>query len=450
MNIQMSYVDPVTPVELPLGPAATDSMMMEDGPLAVTRSVLPGGVRLLTQNVPGTRAATVGYYLAVGSRDEDRLHAGSSHFLEHLLFKGTQSRTALEIATAFDAVGGESNAATGKETTNYWAKVLDSDAPMAIATLTDMVTSSLLRDEDIETERTVIVDELAMNEDSPVDVAHEAFSTALFGDTSVGRPIGGTTESVLALAPESIRDLYRRRYRSSALIVCAAGNVDHEEVRTQVERALGRTDWDGSPSASPESRRSAAGPDLLGWEHHDHDLTLQRDIEQAHVLLGGPWLAASDPRRMVSSVLLTVLGGGVSSRLFQEIREKRGLAYTTYAFDMAMSDMGLFGLYAGCAPANLAEVEKIMWGELERLATTALPGEELERAKGQLRGGMALGLEDSSARMSRLARSELTGNFVSVDGALERIRAVQTEDIAEMAAAMLRQPRARAVVTGRG
>lgn len=444
-TVQMSYVDPVTPIDLPLTASGRATAQIEDGPLTVHRSVLPGGVRLLTESVPGTRAATVGFYVAVGSRDESDSQAGSSHFLEHLLFKGTATRSALEIASAFDSVGGESNAATGKETTHYWAKVLDSDAPMAIATLTDMVTSSLLRDEDIQTERTVIIDELAMSEDTPVEVAHEAFTSALFGKTSLGRPIGGTTESVLALQPDSIRDLYQRRYGSAALIVCAAGSVDHDQISQQVQDALERTSWNLSPDALPEARRSAQTGE--SWDAVERDVVLRRDIEQAHVLLGGPWLATADPRRIVSSVLLTILGGGVSSRLFQEIREKRGLAYTTYAFDMALADTGLFGMYAGCSPTNLPEVEKIMWGEVERLAESGVPSDELERAKGQLRGGMALGLEDSSSRMGRLARSELMGRFVSVDGSLERIKAVQPRDIMDMAVAMLQQPRGRAVVT---
>lgn len=439
--------DPATPVQLPLEGTIAGPQNIDDGPLSVLRTILPGGVRLLTEAIPGTRTATVGFFVAAGSRDETREQAGASHFLEHLLFKGTHKRTALDIAMAFDSVGAESNAATSKETTHYWAKVLDSDAPMAIETLTDMVTSSILANADVETERTVILDELAMSEDSPPTVAHEAFSLAVFGDTSLGRPVGGSVESVSALEPQLIRDLYQTRYGSRALVVCAAGNVKHEQVQEQIEEALASTHWDRAAGAVPEPRRATTTSSKPAWDRHNHEVFIKRDIEQAHIVVGGPWLKSTDDEKYLSSVLLTVLGGGVSSRLFQEIREKRGLAYTTYAFETSYADSGTFGMYAGCAPSKHAEVEKIMWGEVEKLAGGDLTADELERAKGQLRGGIALGLEDSGARMARLARSELLGRFVSVDGALARISSVQVEDVTALAGRMLSEPRARAVVS---
>lgn len=441
-----SYNDPATPIKLPLGSATHGAdLTLEDGPLEVHRSVLPSGVRLLTEKVPGTRSASVGLWVAVGSRDEEKQQSGAAHFLEHLLFKGTKTRSAWDIAAAFDAVGGESNAATAKESTHYYARVLDEDAPMAVATLTDMVTSSVLRDEDVEMERTVIVDELAMSDDTPAEVAQEAFFLSAFGDTALGRPIGGTLDSVRSISGDQIRRLYQDKYAPGELVVTAAGNVDHAQLVEQVTTALEASDWARFRPGDPNPRRSN-DPKHFGAPTEE---IIERDIEQTHILVGGQWLPTGDPRRPVSTVLTTVLGGGVSSRLFQEIREKRGLAYTTYAFEVGFADAGVFGMYAGCAPGNAAEVEKIMWAQLEELAAGSLEQEEVDRAIGQLRGGLALGLEDSSSRMSRLGRSELQGQFISVDASLARIEAVSRDDVIEMAAQMLAVARARAVVSPR-
>lgn len=441
MNQQGASNEPIT-----LQPGTsldTDTITLEDGPLAATRSILPGGVRLITQHVPGTRAGTVGLWVTTGSRDEARTQAGASHFLEHLLFKGTLRRSAFEIAESFDRVGGESNAATSKETTHYWAKTLDRDVGMSVETLTDMVTSSLLTTKDVETERTVIIDELAMTEDSPTDVVHEAFQVALFGDVPLGRPIGGTTASIESLSAESIRELYRQHYHPGNLIVAAAGNLEHNQVEDMVLAALEQSSWALDPNAQTGGRQSFIGRKAQA----PLEVVIGREVEQAHILVGGPWLKATDDSRPASNVLLTMLGGGMSSRLFQEVRERRGLAYSTYAFDSAYLDTGYFGLYAGCAPENVEEVEKILWGELEKLASGQVTGEELERAKGQLRGGLALGLEDSGARMGRLGRSEVIGRFTSVDTALNRLDAVSKEDVTNLASLMLGQPKARALVT---
>lgn len=419
--------------------------MLDDGGLVVNRSILPGGVRLITQRVPGTRAATIGLWVSTGSRDESVDQAGASHFLEHLLFKGTLRRSAMQIAETFDAVGGESNAATSKETTHYWAKTLDTDSGTALETLTDMVTSSLLADVDVETERSVIVDELAMAEDSPSDVVHEAFARALFGSAPLGRPIGGTTASVEELGPDAIRELYREHYRANNLIVSVAGTVDHNQIEDQLLAALEQSAWSLAEDAETYQRGRLSEVDSAP----PMEVVIGREVEQAHVLVGGSWLSATDDRRPASNVLFTLLGGGMSSRLFQEVRERRGLAYTTFAYDSAYLDTGYFGLYAGCAPANAAQVEQIMWAEVEKLASGDVTDHEVERAKGQLRGGLALGLEDSGARMTRLGRSEVIGRFVSVDAALSRIDSVSAEDITRLAGEMLSRPRARALVTSK-
>lgn len=432
------YIDPAPATLLPLESGTFGEF--PDGPLSVRRTVLPSGVRVLTEAMPGVRSATVGLWMPVGSRDESSEQGGAAHFLEHLLFKGTRARTALQIATSFDEVGGESNAATAKESTHYYARVLDDDLAMATSVLVDMVTSSTLESEDIETERGVILDELAMSEDSPQDVVHDAFFAAAFGDSALGRPIGGTPETVKATSANQIRELYSDKYVPPSLTVVCAGNVDHEAFCGLVSGELEKAGWMG---ASLAGYRRGVVP---GGFDAPTEKVLHRDSEQAHVLVGGRWLPNGDPRRPVSTLLTTVLGGGTSSRLFQEIREKRGLAYTAYAFEMGMSDCGLFGMYAGCTVENLAEIEKIMWGEVERLAGGDLSEDELSRARGQLRGGVALGLEDSASRMTRLGRAELSGKFTSVDGVLSRFDVVSVDDVTRMAAELLGCPRARAAV----
>lgn len=425
------------------------------------RSILPGGTRLITQEMPGNLSTSVGLWFEVGSRDETPMEAGVSHFLEHLLFKGTSKRSAFDIAEAFDAVGAMSNAATSKEHTYYWSHMVAEDQVDLIPILVDMVSDSLLRSEDIEVERSVILDELAMRDDNPTDVVAEAFSRAVFGNAPLGRPVGGTAASVAALTPEMLRDLYKSRYGTGNLVVAAAGNVDHQMVSETVLEALAQSPWEESlRSSKPKGRRNvnvarptterAAGSDeettgLL--DDLDRTIWERREVEQANIIVGGKWMGALNPNLPASSMTLNILGGGMSSRLFQEIREKRGLSYSTYSFAPAYFDTGYFGLYSGCAPANLAEVEKLAWAEVEKLAKEGPSDWEVERAKGQMRGSVTLGLENSGSRMSRLARSELVGQFLTVDDALARVEAVSKEDVQRTAEAMLAAPRSTAVVT---
>lgn len=448
--MSLRYVDPARPAPLPLSPLGA-TFVIEDSGLEIRRSLLPGGVRLVTENLPGALSTSLGLWIAVGSRDEGPGEGGVSHFLEHLLFKGTSKRTAFDIGEAFDEVGAESNAATTKEYTYYWSHMVASDLPALLPVLTDMVADSTISDEDVEVERGVILDELAMSDDTPAEVVGEAFAKAVYGETDLGRPVGGTAQSVGEMSPEVIRDLYRRRYGPSELIVSAAGAVDHEELKDRLLDALSSTSWGDLLGEEREAKRRARH---IGGnreeESFNRSVHLTRDIEQAHVVVGGQWLPALDPRGPVSAVTLNLLGGGVSSRLFQEIREKRGLAYTTYAFASTYSNTGHFGMYAGCAPKNMAEVEKVMWGELEKLAEQGPTPQELARARGQMRGGVTLNLEDSGSRMSRLARAEMVGEMVTVEDALARVDAVHAEDIKEMAAAMVAQDRSSAIVTSRG
>ncbi|MEE1621949.1 pitrilysin family protein [Zafaria sp. J156] len=403
----------------------------EAGGALVRRSVLPGGVRVLTEAMPGQRSATIGFWIGVGSRDEAAGQHGSTHFLEHLLFKGTRRRTALEIASAFDEVGGESNAATAKENTCYFARVLDSDLDLAIDVIADMVTSAVLDEDELEQERSVILEEIAMDGDDPADVAHEKFVAAVLGEHALGRPIGGTPEAILAIGRDAVVDHYRRYYTPDELVITAAGSLDHDAVCARVLEALREAGWDLDGAAIPAPRRSTEPAEIQG--QHTIDV-IRRPVEQANIIMGCPGIVATDDRRHTMSVLNAVLGGGMSSRLFQEIREKRGLVYSTYSFSAAYSDAGYFGMYAGCSPAKTGQVIALLAQELDQLAADGITEEELRKAVGQLSGGMVLALEDPGSRMSRLGRAELvTGVFQDIDESLARIRAVTRQDVQDLA-----------------
>ena len=423
-------------VQLPLD--LSDLRFTASGDALVRRSVLPSGVRILSERVPGARSATVGYWVAVGSRDELPETYGSTHFLEHLLFKGTTTRSALDIAVSFDAVGGEHNAMTAKEYTCYYAKIQDRDLPMAVEVIADMLTSSVLDAGEFETERGVILEELAMADDDPGDVTSERFFEAVFGDHPLGRPIGGDPETIQAVPREAVWTHYRANYRPRDLVITVAGNVDHDELVAGVEAALRKADWDLGVSAAPVPRREATGERIVAGS----PLTVvERPIEQANIMIGVEALAANDPRRSTLSVLNAVLGGGMSSRLFQEVREKRGLAYSVYSFAPAYSDAGLFAMYAGCSPSKAAQVAELMLDEFRRIARAEVTEEELARAVGQLSGASALALEDSDTRMSRLGRSEITtAEFVDLDESLRRLSLVTRDGIRELAEELASRP----------
>ncbi|GEL94318.1 M16 family metallopeptidase [Cellulomonas composti] len=436
------------PLDLPLvrsGRPGAEQSVGQDGETHVRRSVLPGGVRVLTEHMPGLRSATIGAWVGVGSRDEESGHHGSTHFLEHLLFKGTARRTAMDIAEAFDAVGGEANAATGKEHTCYYARVLDTDVPMAVDVIADMVTSARLDADELETERGVILEELAMNDDDPSDVVHEQFAAAVLGAHALGRPIGGTPETIRSVPREAVWEHYRWHYRPETLVVSAAGGIDHDAVCAMVADALERGGWDLTTDAVPAGRRVATAgvrPGEQGIPGEGVTTFVRRPTEQANVLVGGTSLTATDERRFALSVLNAVLGGGMSSRLFQEIREKRGLAYSTYSFASSHTDSGLFGLYAGCAPGKVDEVVALMVAEWERMASEPITQAELDRSIGQICGGLVLGMEDSGSRMTRLGKAELVhGELLSLDESLDRVRAVTAEQVQALAADLASRPR---------
>ncbi|WP_344266399.1 pitrilysin family protein [Streptomyces sodiiphilus] len=417
-------------------PRAVTKTLIEghNGAGTVRRTVLPGGLRIITETVPTVRSVTFGIWARVGSRDETPALNGATHYLEHLLFKGTRRRSALDISAAVDTVGGEMNAFTAKEYTCYYARVLDADLPLAIDVVCDMLTGSLIDPGEVEAERGVILEEIAMTEDDPGDCVHDLFTQTLLGDSPLGRPVLGTVETVKALTRDRIARFYRRHYDPTRLVVTAAGNLSHadvvRQVRTAFERAgaLTRADAQPVPHRTGERAVRAAGRiDLL-----------DRRTEQAHLVLGMPGVSRLDERRWALGVLSSALGGGMSSRLFQEVREKRGLAYSVYSYTSAFADCGLFGVYAGCRPGQINDVLAICRDQLAQVAADGLTDEEVHRAIGQLAGSTVLGLEDTGAVMHRLGKGELCwGRQMSLDEMLDRIRAVTPQDVREVAAEVL-------------
>ncbi|MEU4798540.1 pitrilysin family protein [Streptomyces sp. NPDC023327] len=415
----------------------------EHGIGTVRRTTLPGGLRVVTETLPSVRSATFGIWANVGSRDETPSLNGATHYLEHLLFKGTKKRSALDISSALDAVGGEMNAFTAKEYTCYYARVLDTDLPLAIDVVCDMLTGSLIRQEDVDAERGVILEEIAMTEDDPGDCVHDLFAHTMLGDTPLGRPVLGTEETINALDADRIRRFYKKHYDPTHLVVAAAGNIDHTKVVRQVRAAfekagaLGRTDATPLPPRQGSRALRTSGRVEL----------INRKTEQAHVILGMPGLARTDERRWALGVLNTALGGGMSSRLFQEVREKRGLAYSVYSYTSGFADTGLFGVYAGCRPSQVHDVLKICRDELDQVAQHGLSDDEIGRAIGQLAGSTVLGLEDTGALMNRIGKSELCwGEHMSVDEMLAKISAVTPDEVREVARDVLgRRPSLAAI-----
>jgi predicted Zn-dependent peptidase len=425
------------------GPAPGSTERLTEGDSVVYRTVLPGGLRVITESLPAVRSASFGIWTGVGSRDEDLAHAGATHYLEHLLFKGTARRSAMDISASIDAVGGELNAFTAREYTCYYARVLDADLPLAIDVLSDMMIGSVLDPKEVEAERTVILEEIAMNDDDPSDTAHEAFGAQLFGDTPLGRPVLGTADSINSITRDQIAEHYAAKYTPDSLVIAAAGRVDHEQVVELTAQCFASV---LTPDVQPAPRRlpPPAGPEVGAGTGVR---LVSRPVEQANLVLGCAGISRTDDRRFALGVLNAALGGGMSSRLFQEVREKRGLAYSVYSFSSQHADTGLWGIYAGCMPAKSDEVLAICAEEIAKICADGLTDEELRRGKGQLRGSIVLGLEDPSSRMSRLGKAELVyPRLEPVDEVLAAIEAVTPDDVKDVAQAILTRPKALAVV----
>jgi predicted Zn-dependent peptidase len=391
----------------------------------VERTDLDSGIRILSERMPGVRSATLGAWVGAGSRDERPELSGATHFLEHLLFKGTQARSARDIAEAFDAVGGDVNAFTTKEFTCFYARTLDADVPMAVEILADMLRNSLLKEEDVAAERQVVLEEIAMHEDAPDDIVHDLFAETIWPDHPLGRRVQGRSETVAAMSRDDLEAYWREHYVPGNLVIAAAGSLEHEALVEWVAKAF--RDAPVGPRRPPRSGEE-------GPAFHARLTVVERPIEQVHLAYGTAGVARNDPRRWAFGVLNAVVGGGMSSRLFQEIRERRGLVYSVYSSHSSFAETGLFSVYAATGPERVGEVLRLVRDELDRVLDGGITGEELARGKGHLRGSLVLGLEDTSGRMSRLGKGELChGEILSPDEVVARIDAVTLEDVARVA-----------------
>ena len=392
-------------------------------------TILPNGLRVVTESMPAVRSVAVGCWVDAGSRDESDTEAGCSHFLEHLLFKGSDRLRARDIAEAFDSVGARSNAFTSKEYTCYWAQLRDEDLPMGLDLLGEMLRRPAFRPEEIVSEAQVVLEEINMNEDDPADVAHDQFARALWGDHVLAKPVLGTRESIVAMDRSVIDGYWGSRYHPPATVIAAAGHLDHDEVVDVVERHFG--DWNGE-----RADRSLAGPEI-----GPRVQVVTRDTEQAHLVFGGEALTRTDDRRFAFGILNHVMGSGMSSRLFREIREERGLAYAVYSFRMPYTESGAYGVYVGTTPHQASRVLEIVRGELAQVVDAGITDAELERAKGNLKGSLALSMEDTNSRMVRLGRHELTGvEHLTLDETVARIESVTQADVHAVAKALFGGP----------
>jgi predicted Zn-dependent peptidase len=405
--------------------------------MGIERTEFTSGLRVVTERMPGVRSVSLGFWVLAGSRDEPHAISGSSHFLEHLLFKGTRSRSARDIAEAFDAVGGDVNAFTSKEYTCYYARVLDGDLELAVDHLADMFQDSVLRSADLDAERQLSLEEINMHEDSPEDVVHDLFTETLWPDHPLGRPVLGTAETIRAATRAKVNRFYRRHYVPGRLVVAAAGNLRHDDLLAMLKERMdtGAIVADGAPSTwTLRAGKAAPAPST-------EPLIKRRKTEQAHICLGTNGLPRMDPDRFAFLIVNGALGTGMSSRLFQEIREKRGLVYSVYSYHSQYTEAGVFSCYAGTTPSRAREVIGLLRRELEDVANGGLTREEFDRAKGHVKGSMVLSLEDPGSRMSRIGKSEIAhGEILTVNESLRRVEAVTLDDARRVADRVLSQP----------
>ncbi|MGH2995766.1 MAG: M16 family metallopeptidase [Gaiellaceae bacterium] len=395
-------------------------------------TTLDGGTQVVTEPLPSVRSVAIGFWIGAGSRDEDDARAGVSHFLEHLLFKGSRSYSALEIAEVFDAFGGELNAATARDYTVVYARVMDAHLEEALDVMSDMVFTPSLAD--LDAEREVVLEEIAMVDDTPQELIHDMITQAVFGDHPLGRPVLGSAEVISSVSRRSLTAYHRRRYTPDNIVLAAAGRIDHEELVQLVERMAAK-------AADPPARKPSARIPLL--KSPPPSLVFGRkETEQYHVCLAAPGIARSDRRRFTASILDGVLGGSASSRLFQEIREKRGLAYSVYTFSSQYADTGQIGIYVGTREENLEACLAIVAEQIAEIASAGPRPDELARAKENLKGRIMLAMEMTSNRMSRLGKSLVTDSeILSLDRLLAEIEAVDGKAVAQLAEVLLAMER---------
>ncbi len=396
---------------------------MADLPEGVELTTLDSGIRVATEAVPSVRSVALGLWVKTGSRDETPAQAGVSHFLEHLLFKGTERHSAIEISELFDGMGAATNAATGKETTHLHARFLDEHTEDAFDLLAEMLLAPSLPPDEIDSERQVVLEEIAMYEDEPQDRVHDVLAEAIYGDHPLGRRVLGRADVIAGVPVPDIAVYHGARYTADNIVVAAAGHVDHANIVDLSERLLARA------GAGP-----AVGPDANGASEQARLRFYEKETEQYHICFGGPGIARGDDRRFALGILDTVFGGSVSSRLFREVREKRGLAYSVGSYTSEYVDRGFIAMYVGTRADNVAEACEIIGRELASVQTAGIGDDELTRAKEHVKGRMVLGLEATGARMGRLARGVLFDvPVLSLDEMLERVDAVTSDEVAALA-----------------
>lgn len=393
-------------------------------------TTLPNGLRVITESMPTLRSVSVGCWVDTGARDEKPTEAGASHFLEHLLFKGTEDLSARQISETFDGMGAESNAFTSKEQTCYWARLVDDDLSVGLGMLAQMLQRPAFRQNEIDSERQVVFEEINMHEDDPQDSAFEAFSRAIHNGHALGLPVLGTRESIGAMSRDDLAGYWQRRYGPRSVVLALAGAVRHSQAVELAGDLFG--EWSGGE----------VGHDLTAPTHSSSVALVERDTEQAHLVLGGEGMARDDERRWAYGVLNMVLGVGMSSRLFTTIREERGLAYAVFSFNRAFADTGVWGIYVGTTPGQTGQVMELVDGQLARLMEEGITEDELAKARGAGRGALALAMEDSQSRMVGLGREEICGlEHYSMDERLQRILAVERDEVIEVARQMFSGPR---------
>ena len=403
----------------------------------VVREVLDNGLRLITETMPHVRSVTIGVWLTRGSRDESDERSGIAHFVEHMLFKGTDSRSAEDIAQSIDSIGGQLDAFTAKEYASYYIKVLDEHLPLAVDLLADIVLRPAFVPDEIEREKKVILEEIKMVEDTPDDLVHELFTESFWQGHPLGRPILGSPQTVEALSAEALREYFRGAYVASNLIVAAAGNLDHAHVRALIEKAFGAlAQYGNAVNGGP--------PRVL-----PQVVTRTKELEQSHICLGTDSYPQRHEDRYVSYILNTVLGGSMSSRLFQNVREKRGLAYSVFSGLSAYRDAGNLTIYAGCANDAVEEVVDLCVAELRGMKDTEMPPAELRRAQDHLKGSLMLSLENTASRMSHLARQEIYfDRHFGLDETLEGVERVTAADVQRVARELFSSGALAATVVG--
>lgn len=406
--------------------------MSESARLTETKS----GIRVITEEVPSVRSVALGLWVRTGSRDETPAQAGVSHFLEHLLFKGTPNYSAIEISERFDGLGAAFNAATGKESTHLYARYLDEHTVEVFGLLGEMLLESTFPE--IDSERDVVLEEIAMYEDEPSDRVHDYLADAVFGDTPLGRRILGRSEVIANIPVPEIAEYHASRYTGGNIVVAAAGSLDHEEIVALAER-LAPEGGDGAETLRPESPPADGRIEFA-----------TKDTEQYHICFGGPGINRADERRFALAVLDSILGGSSSSRLFREIREERGLAYSVGTYSEQYTDTGVAALYVGTREENVEEACSIIGTELERIRAVPVSPDEIDRAKEHVKGRIVLAEESTAARMSRIARSTLHDiPLLTLDEMLARVDAVEVDDLSELAAQLYSPERLSAACVGR-